>query len=131
MVETDALLKIVNRASLDDTTARRFLERLCEMADTEIPDYESARQIGWAFRAIYHEIVPKQQRDPVIERALADIAAELALDLPPAKQQSSIEPALPDRLKSSADLRSGKFQAHFRKIAEQLARMKPVRTAAS
>ncbi len=130
VVETESLLKVANRAHLDDNTARRFLDRLCEMADMAIPDYESARQIGWAFRVIYDEIVPKQQRDPVIESALADIASELALDLPPAKQQSPIESAIPVRLKSSADFDPGRFRAHFRKIGEHLARTKPLRTAA-
>ena len=53
-----------------------------------IPDYDSARQIAWAFRVIYRESVPTRPSDTAIERVLADLEAQLALDLPPRETTS-------------------------------------------
>ena len=94
---TDALIGNLNRAGVDADGARKILLKLCKIATETIPDYDSARQIAWAFQVIYRESVPA--RDPLIEQALADLERELPLTLPPAKIQGPIVPALPDRFK--------------------------------
>ena len=55
--------------------ARRLLLKLCAIACETIPDYDSARQIAWAFQVIYRESVPG--RDPLIDQALADLERDL------------------------------------------------------
>jgi hypothetical protein len=45
-----------HRRVLDRAEALRLLRRLGEIGGTDLQDYESARQIGWAFRIIDHEL---------------------------------------------------------------------------
>jgi hypothetical protein len=116
----DRLLQNLDRTILVENQARGLLKRLCQMASKSIPDYESARQIAWAFRIIYHEITPEPNRDPVIKHALADIEADLALNLPPAREKTPIEKGLQERLKKIADFDPGRFRAHFERIAGRL-----------
>jgi hypothetical protein len=116
----DYLLKSLRDTVFDRALARQLLKRLCRMACDSIPDYDSARQIAWAFRIIYSESLPEGVKpDPVIEHVLADLDSELALGLPPVKKRAPIETALQDRLGSVADFNPASFQAHFGMIAEQ------------
>jgi Cytochrome c554 and c-prime len=41
---------------IDQTEAFRLLKRLVEKPSQNVMDYESARQVGWAFRTIDHEL---------------------------------------------------------------------------
>jgi hypothetical protein len=113
----------------DASTARRLLDRLCELARERTLDYYSARQIAWAFRVIYHEITPKATRDPVCERILAELEAGLQLNLATAARRASIEELLPVRLRASAAFDPRSFQAQFEKIAERLKRTPPAAPA--
>jgi len=117
----DSLLKSLNQTTFDAAQAHQMLEKLCEMARESIPDYDSARQLAWAFRVIYRESTSKEKRDPVILHVLDDLEAALALNLSSAAGQVPIEKTLQDRLNRIADFDPGSFQAHFEMIAERLA----------
>jgi hypothetical protein len=117
----DSLLKSLSHTVYDRPMARRLLERLCKMASETIPDYDSARQIAWAFRIIYFESLPQGVKpEPAIGRAVADLERDLALNLPPEKKQARIETALPNRLKVISEFDPRSFQAHFATIAKRL-----------
>jgi hypothetical protein len=118
----DSLLERVSHAIIDDTKARRLLVELGEIALQTIPDYNSARQIAWAFRVIYWESTPEDKRDPKIETELAGLESDLALNLPPARKQALIEDSLPDRLRSAAVFDPASFQARFRRMNAHLMR---------
>jgi hypothetical protein len=117
----DALLKNTKLTVFDHKLVRHWLDRLCDMAGNPSLDYDSARQIAWAFRIMYHESLPKVLAlDPVIEHALDDLDADLALALPSAKEQVPIGNTLPRRLKIVAEFDAGYFHSHFDMIAKQL-----------
>ena len=117
----DSLIKSLKNTVFDDAMAKRLLDRLCKMAEDPSLDYDSARQIAWAFAIIYHErVLDPKQRDTVIEHALADIGSDLALTLPSATEQVPIEKTLPERLRVLADFDLEYFQAHFGIIAKRL-----------
>jgi hypothetical protein len=119
----DSRLERLDRATIDDSSARRLLERLGKIAVDEVPDYDSARQIAWAFRTIYHESTPENKRDPRVETELAGLETALQLNLPPPRTAKSIvEASLPDRLRSAAQFEPAPFQAHFRRITNYLRR---------
>ncbi len=118
----DSLLKRLDHAVIDHRQARELLERLGEIAGEPIPDYNSARQIAWAFRVIYRESTPKDKRDPKIEAEMAGLASDLALDLPPARTQILIEASIPARLRFAAEFDPASFQARFQRIKAQLTR---------
>jgi hypothetical protein len=119
---TDSLLERSQRATIDLVKAHQFLSRLTEIAAETIPDYSSARQIAWAFRVIYHEITPKDRRDPEIEARLVKLETELGLDLPPTRTKTLIQATLPDRLGVAAAYDPTSFQTRFQEIATQLMR---------
>jgi hypothetical protein len=116
----DSAIQDLQSTVFDAAKARTLLKRLCELAAGRNPDYDSARQIAWAFRVIYREAVPEDRRDPEIDSALAALESELDLDLPPARKQAQIETVLPDRLKKAAEFNPASFQGHFARIAERL-----------
>jgi hypothetical protein len=60
---------------LDQAEAHRLLRRLREIALAETRDYESARQIGWAFRTIIHELWEVTAARPAANKALKVLAA--------------------------------------------------------
>jgi hypothetical protein len=122
----DTMIQSLNQTIIDATKARRMLDQLCQMARDTVPDFESARQIAWAFRVIYREIVPESHRDATIESTLASLNVDLSLDLPPPKQQAPIASALRDRLRLAADFDPRAFQERFRTIAAELARLPAV-----
>ena len=124
---TEPLIRELIDTRVDADKARRLLLKLCAIASETIPDYDSARQIAWAFQVIYRESVPN--RDPLIDQALSDLEKDLALSLPPAKVRTAIVPGLPDRLKRIMNFDPAPFQARFKRIMEQLGRLPTVREA--
>ncbi len=125
----DGAVKSLEHTTFDARTARSFLDRLCGLAAQAAPDYDSARQIAWAFQIIYHEITPERERDPAIEKAIAGLTAELALDLPPAQTQTPIETTLASRLKKAGDFDPRSFQTAFATIAARLTSSNPIQAA--
>jgi hypothetical protein len=106
---------------IDRAKAMALLDRLARMP-ARAADFDSARQIAWAFRVIYHETTPEDDRDPAIESALERLAAMLALDLPPAKEQLPIERGLTERLNVAASYDPAAFAATMAEIAGRLPR---------
>jgi hypothetical protein len=115
-----ALLNIHDQTTFEPALARKLLTRLCDMANGQVADYESARQIAWAFRIVYHEMTSEGKRDAFIEQALADLERHLFLDLASKKMPAEIETALPDRLKTVVEYDPEFFRARFEKIAARL-----------
>jgi hypothetical protein len=117
----DSLIKTLSHTVFDQDLARQLLSRLCKIAGDPDLDYDSARQIAWAFRIIYEDSLGQGAKpDPVIDQVLAGLAAKLALRLPSATQQVKIEETLPNRLKFIADFDPGSFKAQFGMIAKRL-----------
>ena len=106
---------------IDQTEAFRLLRRLVEKPSHNLMDYESARQVGWAFRTIDHELRelasagPASNKDlqiltknqPRIQDLLKGLDTDLVLSLrdrggvalgacPPANQLMSY-PTAPDQ----------------------------------
>jgi hypothetical protein len=97
----DKLINNRSRAPVDEKRARKVLAQLCEEAAKTSLDYDGARQVAWAFRAIYHDVIPEDRqkdRDPEIERILSRLDGVLLMKLPSAKEQVPIEESLRARL---------------------------------
>jgi hypothetical protein len=117
----DSLLTSLRTTTFDAPMAERLLERLGRITLDRIPDYDSARQIAWAFRVIYHETTPKQKQDSTIEHVLSDLEADLALNLSAGNQRVPIKDSLRERLRSIAEFDQESFQTHFEMITDRLA----------
>jgi hypothetical protein len=107
--------------TIDRAQARRLLERLTRMP-ARAADFDSARQIAWAFRVIYEESFDEGDRDASLVAALDRLTAMLALDLPPAKEQLPIERGLAERLEVAARYDPDAFAATMAEIAGRLPR---------
>jgi hypothetical protein len=93
------------KAPFDAKRAWPLLIQLCEEGATKSLDYDSARQLAWAFRAIYHDVIPddkQRDRNPDIERILSELEGALFLNLSSAKEKTAIEDSLAKRLGQAA-----------------------------
>jgi hypothetical protein len=115
----DSQAQAIRESPVDRERAAALLKRLCSLP-TRAPDYDSARQIAWAFRTIYHELTPENGRDEAVEDVLAQLDRLLALDLPTQKVQTPIEDSLRARLKIAADYDPQLVQILFRKLAQTI-----------
>jgi hypothetical protein len=78
----------VKRTTYNRDAAERLLRELCSPCG--IVDYESARQIAWAFKIIYAELHRDQKEGPVRE-VLKQLDAELHLELPVGRENNTLK----------------------------------------
>ena len=120
------------RRLIDRPTAIAMLRRLCELADGPIADYDSARQMAWACRAIYDEITPRPTPGDPVMAELKKLQEELDLPLRAPSTRGESFPTrtdhgpilesgtYPGRLEAVADYNPTRFRARFRAIAQHL-----------
>jgi hypothetical protein len=110
---------IVNR-----DTAMRMLRRLGKIAAETIADHESARQMVWAFRTIYQELVlldPKIQ-DKKTMAILDRIDHRLGSNMSPGDKtvRRPVMDSLADRLKAASEYTPRAFREDFAQLLEHL-----------
>ena len=97
---------------IDRKVAIGLLHRLCQIGRESALDYDAARQVAWAFRTIYREVVPTpSDRLPDALRALdSELDLTLRRGAPPgstatgrAAQKEPILDSLAERLKAIAN----------------------------
>jgi hypothetical protein len=121
----EALLKKLQEGATKDrkynaVSAWRCLRELATVR--EIVDFDSARQIAWAFRSIYTELHP-DEKGPVFD-VLRQIDQELNLTLP-AGQQYKIRDELPRILEKMSAYRPDQFTKRLAELAKLLDEEKP------
>jgi hypothetical protein len=89
----DGLAAKVNKTKLDQSVAESIANQLESMAKEGDYDYESARQIGWAYLTILKEVEHKPKTAPLNEPRFQKILKILQLELP-WSQSAKIEDAL-------------------------------------
>ena len=108
---------------VDGDTALKMLHALGKYAAKQPPDYESARQMAWAFRTIYTEWAREPNKP---KREILDILDQLdhrmVLTLGPGLvgQRSAIVDSLGERLRGASDYNPGEFVQDFRKLMDKL-----------
>lgn len=115
--EVGALVKSLQGVSLKEGDVDRLLLQLCQQAESPAVDYESARQIGWAFT-----IVLEQYRPAIHEKSaelLERLAIQLRLDLPWG-QNEKIDEQLPAALETVSDFEPEAFRAVMRELRKAL-----------
>lgn len=79
----DKLTGRLNDSTVDEAAAAKLLAKLPSLAKT--PDFDSARQLGWAYRAVWDELSPKKEPPS----SLKELTTELGLLFPPGRMQAS------------------------------------------
>jgi hypothetical protein len=110
------LLEDQTSAVVDQAKARALLAQICARAEESIPGYDAARQLAWAFRAVYQDVVVVSKPDPRIESILARLDKELSLNLTSAGEQIPIDKSLKDRLGFVADYHPIRTQSLFKEL---------------
>jgi hypothetical protein len=78
-----ATLKDVNqKETFNRAAASRLVTGLGTESKTRLLDFDSARQLAWAFRSIQHELDPKFAANQETAKLLDDLDEQLKLDLP-------------------------------------------------
>lgn len=107
----------------DETRSRALLLRLSSPEGGYTLDYDSARQIGWAFEAIYRDT---KGHDPDIDRTLQQLSDYLKLRLPRKAEspetltQGVIEKELSGSLARLNDYDPARFRAYQTELAQRL-----------
>lgn len=103
----------------DQAAALRLLRHICTLSAAETPDYDTARQLAWAFRIIYSELEPKPKNDTQFQEKLRALNDELKLSLP-SGQQHRILSELPLALQKISEYDPAPFQQTFQELAKML-----------
>jgi hypothetical protein len=98
---TDDLLKEALAKKFDLASSRSLLYDLVSFKGPVIFDFDSARQISWAFQRISAEASPKLAADMQVAETLKELTKDLKLDLYTGK--APIEKHLPEGLKRLND----------------------------
>jgi hypothetical protein len=128
----DNLLAQTKSLKYDRQSATAALRQLCDAALTEVPDYDSARQLAWAFGSIYRELNSSDNSVGAPERIdveLDGLDADLHLSLHPQRSEAAdvCSQALNDNdLQSTMDRAAAyspeRFQQHFKMLNAALGR---------
>jgi hypothetical protein len=78
----DDLLKEVKGAQVDRDSAQKLLIGLQKEVTSRTFDFDSARQLAWAYRAIHDEIDPAWLKQSETEKAFKSLDDQLKLELP-------------------------------------------------
>jgi hypothetical protein len=78
----DGLLPAVRERRIDRKSAQRLLGRLCAIPEEKLLDYESAREIAWAFSVVCKDAYPEHKNSPGIVKNLMALDGQLQLGLP-------------------------------------------------
>lgn len=119
-------LDSLNNRRYERADAERFLHELCTLWQNQLPDYDTAREIAWAFRAIYAELDPKPPGDARVQEILTALDQELNLKLP-SGQKTSVVDGLGAALQKVNDYQPDRKAAAkngpgFRQLLEELTR---------
>jgi hypothetical protein len=117
-----------NSRVIGQDTALLMLHALGKRAAERVPDYESARQMAWAFDTIYAEWSrePNKPRNEIRE-ILSRLEGRLHLNLGPGPKgkRSPILDSLGERLKAAAGYNPSEFVDDFQKMLGELPKPPP------
>jgi hypothetical protein len=116
---SNQLLKELQDAEYTQEDARKLLVELGSISKAEHLDYDSARQIAWAFQAIYSQMDPKPANNSKIKESIEELGRQLNLTLP-SRQDKYIMKELPRALELIGDYEPGKFKSQMSELAELL-----------
>jgi hypothetical protein len=113
----------ISAAKCDKATALDMLHQLDLLALSETPDYDTARQMAWAFVMIYKECNPQSEQDAAFQKQWKALDDELGLRLPATQQQKLLQ-ELPRALQKINDYDPERFKKTFASVCGALLKEK-------
>jgi hypothetical protein len=116
----DALAAKVNDRVCAAEAARQARRRLLALCQDALLDYDSARQVAWAFRVMWDESqqISKGKPDPKVRAVLADLQERLGLQFP--KGRRRIVSDLGRSMKARNDYDPDPFRSDLRILFKRL-----------
>lgn len=111
-----------SQVGVDQKGVLTILHMLCREAQNRW-DYDSARQVAWAFRTIYEEcrdFDPGMVPDPKVPEILNKLDEHVGLTLRPKGHEGVLEELYADRMKMLDQYRPDAFHALFTELVEHL-----------
>jgi hypothetical protein len=118
IVWTKDVLQRLARVKVTQADALRLLGRFADLIQHADPDYDSARQLVWAYQRVYSQVTPKPKQDAAIQRVLQQLTETLDLELPSGKNKEILT-ALPRRFTAMRQY----DPAAFKKSLAELSRL--------
>jgi hypothetical protein len=115
--QVDDLVRSIKDVSLEKGDDVEALKQLCAQAESPTVDYESARQIGWAFTIILQAYPPENHA--AFKEPIEQLEVQLKLNLPWG-QEEKIDEQLPAALKAASDYEPEEFRAIMRGLGKLL-----------
>jgi hypothetical protein len=119
VAEVDDLVNSIKGVSLEEGDDVEALKRLCAQAESLTVDYESARQIGWAFTIILQAYPP--ENPAAFKEPIEQLKVQLKLNLP-WSQEEKIGEQLLAALKAVSDYEPEEFRAIMRGLGKLLSK---------
>ena len=113
----DAAINALKQKPFDAQAASALFLRLCRVGGDDVPDYESARQIGWTLRVVCEDLPLPSGKGAQISKHMAALVDELALDLPRGKRLA-FDTSIAQALDAASKYRPEQFQAHLKELAK-------------
>jgi hypothetical protein len=117
--QVDDLVSSIKGVSLEKGDDVEALKRLCSQAESATVDYESARQIGWAFTIILRAYPP--ENSAAFKEPIEQLEVQLKLNLPWG-QEEKIGEQLPAALKAVSDYEPEEFREIMRGLGKLLSK---------
>lgn len=114
---TNDLIVPLEKRPYDLQVARKLLDQLATIQESDKPDYDSARQLAWAGMVIYAEM--NQMSHNKAKEIWKPLDEQLKLSLPSGKEKS-IETDLPLALEKRNSYDPDLFQKNFREFFDKL-----------
>jgi hypothetical protein len=120
VADLDAAIQRLSLKETNEETTQGLLTRISETAASESVDYDTARQLAWAFKVIYQGS-PSKDNDPEIDTAVDQLSAELGLALTPQGREHTVDEHLAAALRRAREYDPERFQQQMKNLSELLA----------
>jgi hypothetical protein len=120
MTWADGVLTELCNATFDNALAHKLLNRICMKSQEGFLDFDTARQLYWAFVVIHNEIGARPGSGEAISSILTLLDQRYHFGLPDAGKPEWIEKSLPARKEAVARFDPTEFQKRFAEIQRLL-----------
>ena len=113
----DGPLRLAAAQHLDRNSLTGLLLEVCKLGASETWDYDSARQLVWAFQVIHADLHSNAADQPAVAETIKSLNKLLKLELPHGQEQN-IMSELPDALARIAGYDPRIIKKHFQRLEE-------------
>jgi hypothetical protein len=115
----DGLVQELRSSRFDRPAAQKLLVGLGDESRSRLLDFDSARQLTWAFRSIQHELDPKYAANTDTAKLLKELDDQLKLDLPKGQVEITKD-YLKDALEKLNNYEPEQFNQTFEQLIQKI-----------